>query len=109
MKPHALAACLLGILFFGSLASSQREHPTETPGKLEIAKHPLELEPPPRPPTRRTDLVKLRDEAEELSKLAASVPSDVNQLSEGKLPKDLSGNLKRIERLAKSLRAGLTP
>lgn len=107
MKTNATAGCLLGLLLLGSLASSQREHPTETPGKLEIAKHPLELEPPPRPQTQRVDIVKLREEADELSKLAQSMPIEVSQVAEGKLPKDISDKLKHIEKLAKHLRSEL--
>jgi hypothetical protein len=106
VKPGMLSLCLVVILYVGP-ADSQKDLP-ETPGKLEIAKHPLVLEPPIGPQAQRLDPSKLRQEAAELSQLAQSVPSDIDQVSQGKLPKDLSGKLKRVEKLSKQLRAELS-
>ncbi|HLW87873.1 MAG TPA: hypothetical protein VKR57_05235 [Terriglobales bacterium] len=81
----------------------------EPPGKREIAKYPLQLEPPPPPQKRTLDPVKLRAEANELADLAHSVPAYVDQVSQGKLPKDFADKLKRIEKLSKQLRNELNP
>jgi hypothetical protein len=78
-------------------------------GRIELAKHPLQLDPPVGPQAQKLDPVKLRQEADELSSLAQSVPSDIVQVSQGKLPKDMAEKLKRIEKLSKHLRGELTP
>ncbi len=52
-----------------------------------------------------TDLEKLRRDADELAFLARSIPPDVKNTTKGILPKDLSPKLKKIEKLAKELRA----
>jgi hypothetical protein len=97
------------MVLLGSSVSAQQEHPTEAPGKLEIAKHPLVLEPPAGPQTQKLDPNKLRAEANELAKLSQSIAADVDQAAQGKLPKDIAEKLKRIERLSKHLRAELVP
>lgn len=78
------------------------------PGRIEAAKHPLVLEPPIGPQVPRIDPIKVRSEANELATLAQSVPADIEQLAQGKLPKDFSDKLKRIEKLSKHLRSELT-
>ena len=50
----------------------------------------------------------LRQEAEELAKLSAALPSQMDQVSQGKIPKELGDELKRIEKLAKHLRAEIS-
>jgi hypothetical protein len=55
------------------------------------------------------DPVKLKREAEELAQLSAGIPPRVNLVAEGRLPKDLGDQLKRIEKLAKHLRSEVTP
>ncbi len=47
-------------------------------------------------------------EADELLSLAQLIPSEVQQVQNGRLPKDLSGQLKRIEKLSKHLRRGIS-
>jgi hypothetical protein len=103
------SSCLLGAFFFTTLAVSQQGHLNEPPGKLEIGKHPLVLEPATgqRPP--QVDAAKLREEADELSKLAQSVPADVDQSMRGKLSREVPDKLKRIEKLSKHLRSELVP
>src|SRR5581483_5869992 len=56
----------------------------------------------------RVDTVRLQREAKELSDLAQSVPVDVDSVSRGMLPKDLSDKLKRIEKLSKQLRGEIS-
>ena len=100
---------MLGMSFLSSLAIPQHEHPTEAPGKLEIAKHPLILERPMGPQPQRLDPIKLREEAAELAKLAQSVPADIDHVAQGTVPKDVGYKLKRIEKLSRHLREELVP
>jgi hypothetical protein len=81
----------------------------EPPGRIELAKHQQQLDPPIPPQAPRLDTAKLRQEADELSSLAQSVPADIAKVSQGKLPKDMAEKLKRIEKLSKHLRGELTP
>jgi hypothetical protein len=81
--------CLLGVLFLSSSANPQHERPTVGPQ------------------TQKLDPVKLHEEAEELAKLAQSVPEDVGQIAQGKISKDVIEKLKRIEKLSKRLRGEL--
>jgi hypothetical protein len=105
---------IICLCFFGTLvvvpgAFGQQGHINESLGKMEIAKHPLVLEPPTGPQPQKLDAEKLRSEADELAKLADSMPSDIAQILQGKLPKDTADKLKRIEKLSKHLRGELTP
>jgi hypothetical protein len=67
------------------------------------------LEPPATPKPPKVDPKKLQEEADELAKLSAAVPPQVAQVTQGQLPKDLSDQLKRIEKLAKHLRGEIYP
>jgi hypothetical protein len=46
----------------------------------------------------------LQRDAQELARLAQLIPPEVHQVESGVLPKDLDGQLKRIEKLSKQLR-----
>ncbi len=63
--------------------------------------------PPHTTPTRRIDPVRVKNQADELAKLASGIPSDVGQVGKGLLPKELNDKLKRIEKLSKQLRQEL--
>ena len=65
--------------------------------------------PPPTMQRSHTDYVKVEQEADELSKIAQSIPSDVQQMAKGMLPKDVIEKLKHIEKLSKHLRGELGP
>jgi len=106
MRRHLLFLCLVGTLVVSMTVGAQLPEP---PGKREIARYPLELDRPAPPAKKTIDPVKLHAEANELADLAHSIPSDIDQVSQGKLPKDLSDKLKRIEKLSKQLRGELTP
>lgn len=60
--------------------------------------------PPPPQPIVRVDRDRMRRDAEELSQLAKTIPTDVAGMEKGLLPKDAADKLKRIEKLAKQLR-----
>jgi hypothetical protein len=62
---------------------------------------------PPTTPARRIDPARVRSQADELAKLASGIPSDIDQLGKGLLPKDLNDKLKKIEKLSKQLRQQL--
>ena len=57
-----------------------------------------------RPPGVRVAPAQLKEDGDELSKLAQSVPSDLEQVSKGLLPTELEKKLKRIEKLSKKIR-----
>ena len=52
---------------------------------------------------------KLREEADLLSKLAQSIPADVDKVAKGQLAQDLGSRLKQIEKLSKQLRHDISP
>lgn len=55
------------------------------------------------------DPIVLKAEAAQLQGLADSLPAQVDQVTKGMLPKDVSENLKKIEKLAKHLRSEINP
>jgi len=55
------------------------------------------------------DPAQLQRDAKELASLAKLIPSEVEQLKTGRLPKDLDVQLKRIEKLSKQLRREISP
>jgi len=66
--------------------------------------------PPPRSSSQtRIDLEKLNRDADELSRLAQTIPADVGNIEKGILPKDTIDKLKQIEKLSKHLRGELNP
>ena len=67
------------------------------------------LEPPREMKRKPAELAQLRQEAAELARLSQAVPQQIDQVVQGQLPKDLNGNLKQIEKLAKRLRSELAP
>ena len=58
---------------------------------------------------RRIDPVKLQRDADDLARLAQTIPTDVASIRQGKLPIDTIQKLKQIEKLSKRLRGELTP
>jgi hypothetical protein len=58
---------------------------------------------------RKLNVEQVRQEADELRKLADGVPAQIEMVTKNQYPKDLNDHLKRIERLAKHLRSEVTP
>lgn len=108
MKIEVLSLTLVLVVPLSTPLSSQKGL-DEPPGKLEVAKHPLVLERPVGPQPAKLDLGKLHQDAIDLAQLAQSIPRDVDQAAQGKLPKDLAEKLKHIEKLSKRLRGELAP
>jgi len=67
------------------------------------------MEPPKALVPRRVDPAQLKSEAAELQTLANAMPGEVDQVTKGMLPKDMTENLKKIEKLAKHIRSEVTP
>ena len=62
---------------------------------------PVEVAAPMRSPLNS---VKLHEEADQFSKLAQSIPVDVDKAAKGQIAQDLAARLKQIEKLSKQLR-----
>lgn len=52
---------------------------------------------------------KLKQEAAQLSKLADTIPPDVDRATKGQIAQDLATRLKEIEKLSKDLRRQISP
>jgi hypothetical protein len=104
-----LAYSLLVVLFAASSAKSQRPRPPGLQQADQAAQQADKNLPPPTSQLARIDLAKLSQEADELARLAQTIPADVSSIQQGLLPKDTSGKLKQIEKLSKHLRSEITP
>jgi hypothetical protein len=58
---------------------------------------------------KRIDGVKLQSEADNLARIAQTIPADVSSIQQGQLPKDFLEKLKAIEKLSKHLRSEIRP
>jgi hypothetical protein len=58
---------------------------------------------------RPINIDQVNAETQELRRLADGLPLQIDQVTKGQMPKDLAGNLKRIEQLAKHLGSEITP
>ncbi len=97
---------LLGLLFVPLILTAQGAHPIPA-GVREAEKAQAQTEkniPPPIGRRASIDLAKVGQEADELAKIAKSIPSDVASVQKGMLPKELIQKLKHIEKLSKRLR-----
>jgi hypothetical protein len=95
-------------LLMVSPAFMQDVHPAGVPpGVVQVGQAEAKAEkdiPPPIHPKPAVDLAQLQRQADELAKLAQTVPSDVTNIKKGMLPKDILQKLKQIEKLSKRLR-----
>lgn len=109
-----ISLCLSGLILCSLLAGGQRQetHPVP-PGLRQAEKMPNPADIPPtmdpRARGREVDSAQLKRQADELAKLAQSIPAAIEQATKGRLPQDLDAQLKQIERLAKRLRHELSP
>ncbi|MFZ0521264.1 MAG: hypothetical protein WAL95_09585 [Candidatus Acidiferrales bacterium] len=67
------------------------------------------LEAPSARSNRQINIDQVNGETQELRRLADGLPSQMDQVAKGQLPKDLAENLKKIEKLAKHIRGEITP
>lgn len=109
IKPVFLGTLLLAAI----VGSAQEPRPASVPpGAVQAGQAEAKAErdmPPPVRAKRSLDLAKVQQEAEELSKLAQSIPPDLEQIRLGTLPKDVGQKLKQIEKLSKQIRGQLNP
>jgi len=106
MRQFPLWLCILFVLPV-SAASFQRAKP---PGIVTADQQSNQsVEPPIEMHGRKMNVDQVKQEADELKKLADGVPAQIEQVTKNQYPKDLTDNLKRIERLAKHLRTEVTP
>ncbi len=96
------------------LASGQHMGPTIPPPTphTEPPRDPLPIDEPPvvvrGQRQQPLNSAKVKQQADELAKLAQSIPPDINKVAGGQLPKDLIARLKHIEKLSKELRSQIS-
>jgi hypothetical protein len=106
MRKFPLWFCIILILPV-SATPSQRAKP---PGIVTADQQSNQsVEPPMGMRGRKMNVDQVKQEADELKKLADGVPAQIEQVTKNQYPKDLADNLKRIERLAKHLRTEVAP
>jgi hypothetical protein len=69
----------------------------------------IPFDPPVSFPKKAADQSRLRDEAAELAELSAGIPERIERVTHGQLPKELDGQLNRIDKLARHLRSEVAP
>ena len=120
MKILSLLPLLLCMTFFAENLGSQQGPPTAPVTGVPpepITTRPARPRPPPdfegsqketTPPQKQFDAASARKDAEELAALANKIPGEVDKVSGHVLPKDLTQQLKQIEKLAKRLRGEMS-
>jgi hypothetical protein len=104
-----LAIAFPFVLFAASLLLAQDPR---VPGVRQGEQAQAQVEkdiPPAIQPHAQRDMARLRQDADQLAKLAQTIPSDVLRIQSGVLPKDMSEKLKQIEKLSKHLRSQIMP
>jgi|ERR1700722_12103625 hypothetical protein len=104
-----LRVVILLVLFPVNTTPQAGSHakPAGIPGGDTLANQ--QVEPPMTPGPRQINIDQVNSEIEELRRLANGLPTQIDQVTKGQLPKDPSENLKRIEKLAKQLRSQIVP
>jgi len=108
MKSLIPSLFLVVLLSAAPLSGQARPRP---PGLQQADRAEAQMEknvPPPNAHRSVADAAKLEREADELARLAQSIPPDVQSVGKGMFPKDVIEKLKQIERLSKQLRGELT-
>lgn len=103
--------CILLFVLLGAPPALAQSRP-RPPGLQQADQAEQQAEkslPPPASPPARLDLTKLRQDADELARIAQTIPLDAASMQKGLLPQDMVEKLKRIEKLAKHLRSQLNP
>jgi len=101
-----LRLLVLSTLFSCTLVTGGQGGRPVPPGVREADKLSNPADEPPRATAKRPPVgtVQLQRDAQELARLAQLIPSEVEQLKTGRLPKDLEAQLRQIEKLSKHLR-----
>lgn len=100
---------ICGLLFLSSPADPQSGAKPYRPGVREDEKHVTKIvDEAPLVERGKVDYVQVQRDADELARLAQSIPPDIENTAKGLLPKDVIERLKRIEKLSKQLRSQLS-
>lgn len=97
---------VIALLLLSPAAVPQTGHFPTPPQSMDPEQQPKEHAPSL---TRHLDFAQVQREADELSRTAQTIPSDLGSLRQGMLPKDVIAKLKQIEKLSKHLRSELAP
>ena len=110
MRQFPLWLCTLALLLLIVTVSATVGQRAKPPGIVTADQQSNQsLEPPMGIRSRKMNVDQVKQEADELRKLADGVPAQIELVTKNQYPKDLADNLKRIERLAKHLRTEVTP
>jgi hypothetical protein len=101
------------IIALAIMATSQAQTHPRPPGLQQAQQAETQAEASIPPPTsarqKHIDAVKLQSDADDLARIAQTIPADVSSIQQGQLPKDFLEKLKEIERLSKHLRSEIKP
>jgi hypothetical protein len=114
MTPSNLmpATCVLVLALLGGQSRSTPGIPSTFPPQEPDHPHLQVDQPPTVVQGDRRVVIKaaeVKQQADELAKLAQSIPPDVDKVTKGQLPQDLAARLKQIEKLSKQLRREVAP
>lgn len=100
----SLLPAILGLSLI--MAAAQTSHYPTPPEPMDPESRKTEQ---PQVSTRRVDAAQVQKEADDLARMAQTIPNDVASVRKGMLPKDVIEKLKQIEKLSKRLRMELNP
>jgi hypothetical protein len=102
-----LTCVLFAALFAPSLTPSQVKAVPPGVRQADQAESQTEsrIPPPAAAQSIRVDLAKLQKDADDLARIAQTIPLDVSSIQKGLLPKDMGEKLRQIEKLSKHLRS----
>lgn len=96
-----------GVVFLVLVVSASAQNPQSGSGMPGASQSQPERVLPAAAPQGKANADQLQRNAEELMTLTQSIPTDIDALNRGLLPKDMVDKLKRIEKLSKQLRKQL--
>ncbi len=103
-----LKSSLLAAVLLTALLSLSQTQPRDGPLVMPIPNPDGIWQAPPHTASpRRIDAARVKNQADELARIASGIPADVDQVGKGLLPKELNDKLRRIEKLSKQLRQAL--
>ena len=103
--------CILPLVLFAVFSASAQVRRIP-PGVRQADQAEAQTEqkiPPPISQHAHLDMEKLQHNADELARIAQTIPPDVDSIQRGLLPKDMIEKLKQIEKLSKQMRSLLNP
>src|SRR4029077_14291597 len=100
-----LLPAILGVRLIMAVAHTGHNYPTP-PEPMDPQSRQTQ---PPQISKRSVDTTQIQKQADELARMAQTIPADVASVRKGMLPKDVIEKLKQIEKLSKRLRTELNP